>query len=720
MSSFAAAPAGCTYPRVVARAIVLCLTLGACLLIPAGAHAAGWSVQPIPPAAVPRGQISAMSCTSQTFCIAVGSLVDSSGNTGTLAQRWNGRAWSSQRMPAVGGLSSVSCTSRRACTAVANNRVMRWNGRRWAIQQTLGPAISLSAVSCWSRHGCTAVGENGDGAPFAESWNGRWSKQSAQDPGGLEDGLSTVSCTSARACMAVGFDVIDSSGDETTLAERWNGRGWSLESSLDAGNDQFSGVACSSAVRCIAVGSYFNGAGTERPLVERWVGGRWSFAVAARPAGARSGRLVGISCSSQRTCTAVGSFTSAAGKTFVLAERSKGSGWSVYGASNATQNGIENFVAISCWSPERCRAVGPAQNGSDILSEPLHGSHWVSSALIDPLGPLPSVLNGVSCPSPTSCIAVGSFVPGNSMPLAETWNGSAWTTENVPTPAGAASAQLNAVSCPSVATCTAVGSSTMSDGGSSHGLVETWSGGSWRIQSSPQVADSALTGVSCGSPTSCVAVGAQSSGAHTLAQVWNGSTWAIEPTPEPPTAEASVLNAVSCSAATACTAVGSTTDRASGSSNALAERWNGSSWTVQVTPSTTLGEDELNAVSCPSSSACTAVGESDSEQTLVDRWDGTTWTTEAAPNARGSGASVLKAVACASAIACTAVGYSQRSGNETLAETWSDGGWSVQSTPSPSGAMLNDVACPSAEMCTAIGGFNTSADIQLPLLERFS
>jgi hypothetical protein len=37
-------------------------------------------------------------------------------------------------------------------------------------------------------------------------------------------------------------------------------------------------------------------------------------------------------------------------------------------------------------------------------------------------------------------------------------------------------------------------------------------------------------------------------------------------------------------------------------------RWNGSSWALQSTPSTPGGASELFGVSCPSATACTAVG----------------------------------------------------------------------------------------------------------------
>jgi hypothetical protein len=66
---------------------------------------------------------------------------------------------------------------------------------------------------------------------------------------------------------------------------------------------------------------------------------------------------------------------------------------------------------------------------------------------------------------------------------------------------------------------------------------------------------------------------------------------------------------VSCTSATNWTAVGYYYC-ASGSTVTLAEQWNGTTWTVEVTPSP-AGADEspLNSVSCTAASTCTAVGE---------------------------------------------------------------------------------------------------------------
>ena len=165
--------------------------------------------------------------------------------------------------------------------------------------------------------------------------------------------------------------------------------------------------------------------------------------------------------------------------------------------------------------------------------------------------------------------------------------------------------------------------------------------------------------------------------------------WVIQPTPNPTGAADSRLAGVSCPSASACTAVG---EYSVLSGNppvekrlTLAERWNGTRWVIQPTPNPTGAEaSSLSAVSCTSASACTAVGTTVSGA-LAERWNGTAWKIQSVPNRAGGTSVELAGVKCTSATACTAVGqYVNGSGVEvTLAERWNGTSWKVQSTPNP-------------------------------------
>ncbi len=98
----------------------------------------------------------------------------------------------------------------------------------------------------------------------------------------------------------------------------------------------------------------------------------------------------------------------------------------------------------------------------------------------------------------------------------------------------------------------------------------------------------------------------------------------------------------------------------------------------------------LNAVACPSTSDCIAVGDGIIATTTNG---GRTWTSE---NPVDEGVDVLSAIACPSTSDCTAVGYgiiSTTNGGRT---------WTRESLPYGVN-IFNAVACPSTSDCTAVG-----------------
>jgi hypothetical protein len=68
-----------------------------------------------------------------------------------------------------------------------------------------------------------------------------------------------------------------------------------------------------------------------------------------------------------------------------------------------------------------------------------------------------------------------------------------------------------------------------------------------------------------------------------LAEFWNGTSWKLEKAANPAGAAHTILQAVSCTSAKACTAV-SDYDNSANTPLIFAERWNGTTWTVQSTP----------------------------------------------------------------------------------------------------------------------------------------
>lgn len=344
-------------------------------------------------------------------------------------------------------------------------------------------------------------------------------------------------------------------------------------------------------------------------------------------------------------------------------------------------------------------------------------------------------LAGVSCASADACTAVGTSDKGRhlqrAVTLAERWNGHRWSVQRTPDPRSTPDSNLVGVSCPSATSCMAVGETNTTNGSHYVPFTERWNAGRWSIQSTPHGNNWYLYGVSCSLSTACIAVGSYlDRTVHrnlTLAERWNGRRWAVLRTRNPAGAHASSLQAVSCSSAMACTAVGYTNFGEGNNNVLLAERWNGHRWSIQRTPRPSHTESLLLAVSCSSATACTAVGYEVKGRlgshglTLAERWNGHRWSLQSAPS---TGFDILHAVACSSARACAAVGEDATGfdASASLSERWNGHRWSIQRTPHPTGvSLLEGVSCTAAKSCIAVG---SSGDPRIgqtrPLVERYS
>jgi hypothetical protein len=697
-----------------------------------------------------------VSCPSVSMCAAVGQYATSVGIDLTFAEQWNGARWllgpSVDPSGASGSdLAGVSCTSASRCTAVGGYSTGSgsrlglplaegFNGTKWTVEKTPHPSnatkdSTLSGVACASASNCTAVGSYTDGGDhtltLVESWDGAtWVIQPSPNPAGTSnDRLSAVSCTSVDSCLAVG-SYPSPSGSPLTLAEKWDGRTWSISPSPDpsaAESASFSAVSCSSASSCVAVGSYQKTAGAASAFSEEWNGETWAIAPMAEPAGALGTSVSGVSCPIFSACTAVGDFVDPGGMNETLTEAWNGSRWTVEKALTVSSD--SSFAAVSCTTASACAAVGgqlTSAGGVAPLAGAWNGKTWASEPTPGPVGVLASRLSAVSCPSSTDCVAVGSYrnVSGVLLTLSEAWNGRSWVIEPTPNPGGGAyNAVLSAVSCTSASECTAVGDYRQSSGAEAT-LAEAWNGTEWAIEATPNpTTTSSLSAVSCEAASDCVAVG-QRTQDRTLAERWNGDIWVILPTPSPP-GSALFLDGISCSSASRCVAVG--TSHEVGTASTFAEAWNGTTWTIEPTPNPAGAKFAgLEGVSCLSASFCIATGDyTDSQSvrlTLAETWNGSKWVIRQTPDPTGARVSSLPAVSCTSRSFCTAVGLTVAgSTGRPLAESWNGSVWTID-TMSPPGwnRTLSGVSCTAAPACAAVGDVVDSTGTDLTLAERYA
>jgi hypothetical protein len=334
--------------------------------------------------------------------------------------------------------------------------------------------------------------------------------------------------------------------------------------------------------------------------------------------------------------------------------------WSVVPSPDQGSNSY--LDSVSCVSSADCVAAGYSSKTStvDTLIETWNGTSWSVTPSANEVSSNDTLL-GVSCSSPSNCMAVGDYQPepgGEILNLAEVWNGTTWSLTTTPSP-GSSSNFLRGVSCVSDSDCVAAG--YYISGSSRQTLIETWNGTTWSMSVTPnQGDDDQLLAVSCSRTRNCKAVGSYLKGPalQTLVETLNKSGWSITPSPSPSgRKKASLLDGVSCTSIADCVAIGSYNHKTQTLS--LVEMWNGTSWSVIPSPDPSAQNNDPRGVSCVDDTDCTAVGVyyngSDTGQTFVETWDGSTWSTTSSPNV-GTEINGLGGVACVDTAYCVAVG----------------------------------------------------------------
>jgi hypothetical protein len=359
--------------------------------------------------------------------------------------------------------------------------------------------LQFNGVSCVSATFCAAVGEEGNSAhpsrgnvPLAMIWNGaRWRETAAPLPKGWPEGqLGGVSCPSTSYCVAVGDYSTRSDSTVDAMAETWNGRDWTATVlPRPAGTLRiFDGaVSCPAAHRCVADANFTATTSDGHGFAETLTGTKWTLRDVPLPKGSAGGGFGGVSCLSVTDCVlSGGSFTATLhqallfeswnGKTFVQMKAASPAGAQFFGVAG-----------VSCTSAKSCVAVGSESHAGDYnetgFAELWNGESWSVTSVKGPKNPL---LVGVSCAAAKSCVAVGNTSTNGSEEtshaLAISYNGH-WTTGSVPPLANGGASAFTSVSCVSATDCVAVG-----EGGgpgetlfSSAALTAFWNGKSWKL-----------------------------------------------------------------------------------------------------------------------------------------------------------------------------------------------------------------------------------------------
>ncbi len=566
------------------------------------------------PSGLPDTGFSGVSCPSPGVCEAIGWYSISNGSlssTGSIAASETGGRWGVASEIALAspspasGLSSISCISAGNCEAVgsvpggdlqghllaSSETNGAWSPATEVVTPPGGASASFTGISCAMDGGCEAVGSvvsqaNGSSLDYplvASDVGGTWSTARAPTPPeAAGTSFTGISCTSAGNCDAVGARPAPGQSGQTgqgvlVAAAQTNGT-WGEVARVQpptaaiVAMASFTGLSCTSASTCEAVGWSWDGWDQRQPIAVSESGGSWTGVAVAVPVAATNAELDGVSCTSAGNCTAVGYDTDSSGDHGLVATETEGS-WSPATETAAPTGATRSRLSgVSCTSAGNCTAVGYDTGSSGdhgLVATETEGSWGQAIEVVPPVGfaspPANARLTSVSCPTAGNCEAVGEFFSGSSGigsggMLAVFEQGGTWARGTQVAPG----AQLSGVSCTSAGDCEGAGGDG-ARGNSQNLIVAAATEGGWG-QGTPVMAplggpSANAAGISCASPGDCVAVGwywAPSLAIYPFAVMETGGTWSqATPIAAPFGAHTAQLTSVSCTSAGTCVAVGS-------------------------------------------------------------------------------------------------------------------------------------------------------------------
>ncbi len=357
---------------------------------------------------------------------------------------------------------------------------------------------------------------------------------------GEPSSFSGVSCSDATNCVAVGGEqrVTETNGtwgSPVTIQE---------DTSADAPSayqpDNAVAVSCFNSINCTLVGRDSD----RQPYQETEYNGFWEPAVEEPVGDPDDAGFDDVSCSALYNCTAIG-YNDALGGGGSLSDTTTS-----YGTWNST-NWLPNSstgqsYGISCVDPTDCTAVGflgafspPQVFGYDVETNGV----WAPAG--EPPNDELGEFAGVSCTSPQDCTAVGSTEADGSPtddPVYDTETNGVWGPITVVNGSLGGSGSFASVSCVDASDCVAVGTD-----GNGQPIYAVDSGGVWGTVNE----DTGATGgggefssVSCTSLGVCTAVGGDRAG-NPIYAVTSATVTTPAPPPGPSTFSTSVVGSTS-------------------------------------------------------------------------------------------------------------------------------------------------------------------------------
>ncbi len=334
----------------------------AILLANCGGNSSSSSTSTLPGVSVPRpvhdvAVLAAVSCATTTECVAVGAT--SVDGTGVVVPITNGVPGSPLMVDGTKGLDGVSCPTTTFCEAVGagagSGVAVPVNSGKPGLPVAVAGTVALNGVSCPTGPLCEAAGRSATQGYVVTLTNPTDALPVVPVAGTTS--VNGIDCANNSSCQVVASTSNGSYNDVVATVTTGTPGAFKV---VPPGTSTFSGISCPTTVTCVAVGNgvhLVKSRNIPEGVVVTTVNG--APGKVAGLATASTARLEGVSCGGASSCVAVGTNGP---------------------VSNGTSKGHGLFVSIDSGVPGSLTSIP----GSNLL------------------------LDGVSCPTATSCIAVGT------------------------------------------------------------------------------------------------------------------------------------------------------------------------------------------------------------------------------------------------------------------------------------------------------------------------